>query len=149
MAHLKGEVFMKSSKDKKKDERRRCVVPGCGKFVAKERNFCDEHAEPCWCPCGCGCREPDHKVNPSGLCPDCEEGNHEVPPDWVKTGVEKLLALHQSIVHQYKEVMKFRKKFGREPICHCRDKDCAHERYAREHQDDYIKLPGSRRHTVR
>ena len=128
---------------------RRCSAKYCGKFVAKDRNFCDEHAEPCWCPCGCGCREPDFKVNPSGLCPDCEDGNHEVPPDGVNPGVEELLALHQSIVHQYKEVLKFRKKSGLEPICHCRDKDCAHERYAREHPADYVKLLGSRRHAVR
>jgi len=128
---------------------RRCSAKYCGKFVAKDRNFCDEHAEPCWCPCGCGCREPDFKVNPSGLCPDCEDGNHEVPPDGVNPGVEELLALHQSIVDQYKEVLKFRKKLGTEPICHCRDHDCAHEQYAREHQVDYVKLPGSRRHTIR
>lgn len=46
---------------------------------------------------------------PSGLCSDCETGNHEVPPKGVKTGVEELLAQHQSIVAQYERVLRQRK----------------------------------------
>lgn len=69
-------------------------------------------AEPCWCPCDCGCKEPDMVVNPSGLCPDCEDGKHEVPPEGAQPGVEVLLKLHTSIVQQYRKVLK-RRRMGK------------------------------------
>ena len=63
----------------------------------------------CWCPCKCGCTEPDWEVSLSGLCPDCENGNHEVPPEGVNPGVEDLLKLHESIIAQFKLVLRERK----------------------------------------
>lgn len=48
------------------------------------------------------------EVAESGLCPDCETGNHEVPPEGVKPGVAALLTLHESIVAQYRKVLKER-----------------------------------------
>ena len=63
----------------------------------------------CWCPCQCGCMEPDAVINESGLCPDCEGTNHEVPPEGVKPSVEELLKLHRSIVRQYAAVLRRRK----------------------------------------
>ena len=109
----------------------RCVESWCGRFVAKNRNFCDKHAEPCWCPCRCGCKEPDAVVNSSGLCPDCEDGNHEVPPKGFWTGVEELLKLHESIVEQYRQVLKDR-SVGAQRQCYCRQKNCVHTNYDNE-----------------
>lgn len=88
-------------------------------------------------------------MNPSGLCPDCEDGNHEMPPDFVHhCGVKELLALHKSIVAQYSEVLKYRKS-GKEPICHCHDRNCAHVQDAKAYPELYEKLPGRRRWVVR
>ena len=84
---------------------RRCAE-GCGHLVAQNRNFCKCCSRPCWCPCSCGCEEPDLKLNPSGLCPDCEEGNHEVPPG--TTLIEKLLPLHKEIVANFEAVLQRR-----------------------------------------
>ena len=90
---------------------KRCVEKGCRRFVKANRNFCDECTSPCWCPCDCGCEEPNFVVNPSGLCPDCENNNHEVPPDQISRNVEALLPLYESIVAQYRNILK------RDPIC--------------------------------
>ena len=80
----------------------------CRKFKSKDvgsgRFYCKDHPRECWCPCSCGCREPHLQVNSSGLCPDCEEGNHEVPPhmgSWEeKRGIIGLLRLHEEIIAQ-------------------------------------------------
>lgn len=89
--------------------KRVCSRPYCKKIVAKNRNFCDDHRGPCWCPCDCGCEEPDMVLNVSGLCPDCEDGNHEVPPDGVQPGVPELLKQHESIVEQYRKILEEQK----------------------------------------
>ena len=64
----------------------------------------------CWCPCCCGWTEPDAVISASGLCPDCEGGNHEVPPDNAKPSVSDLLKMHESIVAQYQHILKEREK---------------------------------------
>ncbi len=48
-------------------------------------------------------------LNVSGLCPDCEDGNHEVPPDGVQPGVPELLKQHESIVEQYRKILEEQK----------------------------------------
>lgn len=113
--------------------RRRCVE--CSRFIAKDRNFCDEHAKRCWCPCDCGCQEPHFVVSPSGLCPDCENGNHEVPPEFAhrSRGVEAYLQLHQAIVIRYQAVLRARA--GKRYICNCRKADCIHKAYARRYRE--------------
>ncbi|MDP3985646.1 MAG: hypothetical protein Q8P82_02675 [bacterium] len=59
----------------------------------------------CWCPCRCGCTEPDFTLREDGLCQDCVDGNHEVIPEGVKPGIEELLVLHRSIIDQYTRVL--------------------------------------------
>lgn len=58
----------------------------------------------CWCPCLCGCIGPDFVMNESGLCPDCEKGNHEIPPAQTKL-VSRLIPLHESILAQYRKLI--------------------------------------------
>ena len=60
--------------------------------------------EYCWCPCNCGC--PTKDLNDDGLCQDCVEGNHEVPPDGVCPSLEDLLKMHESCVVHFKQVLK-------------------------------------------
>jgi len=91
-----------------KTKPRQCAEAWCRRFVANGRNFCNRCAQPCWCPCNCGCKEPDGIMNPSGLCSDCEEGNHEVPPKTTDL-VEKLLPLHEAIVANYRAVLGMRR----------------------------------------
>lgn len=64
----------------------------------------------CWCPCNCGCEEPNEELMPSGLCWDCRNGAHEVVPEGVHPGVEELLPLYQSIVERYAKVLQRRNK---------------------------------------
>lgn len=61
----------------------------------------------CWCPCNCGCNEDD--LESDGLCLDCKEGNHETPPQGVSPSLENLIRLHESILAQYREILKSRK----------------------------------------
>lgn len=63
-----------------------------------------EENRRCWCPCDCGCEEPHFAVADSGLCPDCEEGNHEVPPQL--SDIEKTIPLLESMLVQYKQRKK-------------------------------------------
>ena len=53
-------------------------------------NGTSKMSEPlvCWCPCACGWTDVVEDQVPgylrqNGLCPDCDEGNHEIPPDGV------------------------------------------------------------------
>ncbi len=64
-------------------------------------------ARECWCPCNCGCTEPEERMV-AGLCRDCARGNHEIPPEGVYPGVEHLLPLHNSIVRKYRELLRLR-----------------------------------------
>ena len=83
---------------------RQCVKSLCRRSVANGRNCCERCAEPCWCPCKCGCKEPNDRVNPSGLCPDCEEGNHEIP--CFVDLIERLLPLYEGIVANAKAKLR-------------------------------------------
>lgn len=64
----------------------------------------------CWCPCRCGCIEDMFAILPNGLCPDCEEGNHEVFVPIVPypecPALEDLLRMHQSIARQIKKMLR-------------------------------------------
>jgi len=71
----------------------------------------------CWCPCRCGCAYPEEPLEPSGLCQDCIDGNHEVPPAGVKLGgvdaVEAMVPILASMLKQYREVLIARSTDGR------------------------------------
>lgn len=78
----------------------------CGAF--EEHHYAedvvlDHEARECICPCRCGCIEPSFAVLPNGMCPDCEEGNHEVDPNRERLKVD--LSRYESIVAHYKKVL--------------------------------------------
>ena len=81
----------------------------------KERNLGAEQqtsneARSCWCPCPCGRAEPGDTIDPSGLCPECASGNHEVPDDESFPSTSDLLMMYQSIVIHYQKVLETRKQ---------------------------------------
>ena len=55
----------------------------------------------CWCPCGCGCVDdseaPCGPLLPNGLCADCDEGEHEMPPPGTSPAAEDLILKHMEI----------------------------------------------------
>lgn len=62
----------------------------------------------CWCPCLCGWGSDYQTINENGLCINCAEGKHEVPPH--SNQIKELLAQHISIVKQYEEVLLMRSR---------------------------------------
>ena len=44
-----------------------------------------------------------------GLCASCAKGNHEVPPDGVRPTLDELIAAHESILTQLRQVREERK----------------------------------------
>lgn len=60
-----------------------------------------EREKECWCPCRCWCDGSETcPVNASGLCPDCEQGRHEIPPIGVQ-GFALQMRLHREILDQF------------------------------------------------
>lgn len=56
----------------------------------------------CWCPCNCGQNED---ILSNGLCPNCQEGSHEVPDRGACPSLETLICQHESIIEQYRKVL--------------------------------------------
>ena len=86
----------------------------------------DQGERRCWCPCNCGCEEPGLSIESSGLCLDCEEGNHEISS---YTRVPELIKLHEDIARNYKSVLEDRKTDSQK-TCYCRSDDCRHKQEA-------------------
>lgn len=78
--------------------------------LSKEILGCDfspDAETECWCPCKCGCKGSE--LLPYGLCQDCVDGIHEVPPNSALPSLSDLIALHQSIIDLYNQVLKTEK----------------------------------------
>lgn len=71
---------------------------------------CSDDSPECICPCGCGCQnDPQGCCLPftAGVCASCTAGQHEVPPEEV-IGVDRLIALHESVLDQLRKVKEVR-----------------------------------------
>ena len=81
------------------------------RIVAEDRGGRLEqvNVEPtrCWCPCGCCCHS-DASACPmleNGLCTDCSDGRHEIPPSDIYPSRELLLKQYRSIAAQFEQLL--------------------------------------------
>ena len=74
---------------------------------------CNSESPECTCPCNCGCQNDpngmDLPFDEKGFCASCAKGNHEVPPDGVRPTLDELIAAHESILTQLRQVREERK----------------------------------------
>ena len=75
----------------------------------------------CWCPCGCGCNEDNcGPFTSEGLCADCGEDNHEIPPEDIKPTLEQLRIQHLRVAKHYYRVINERNGLAMCVVCHDR-----------------------------
>ena len=70
--------------------------------------MCENDSPLCWCPCDCGWTDQGAEgqagyLLDNGLCPDCDEGNHEIPPEGILVSRQDLIRQVESYLAQLKE----------------------------------------------